>query len=119
MHINARSLSTNIDSIITELSLLVDKPTIIAITETRLSKSDSDSLPIPGYISILTARTYKTGGGVGLQLKRKTGLNYKLRMDLRVDNKSDSMFIQIINTKSRNIITGVIYKPPDMDVIKV
>jgi len=34
MHINARSLSTNIDSIITELSLLVDKPAIIAITET-------------------------------------------------------------------------------------
>jgi len=32
MHINARSLSKNIDSIITELSLLVDKPTIIEIT---------------------------------------------------------------------------------------
>jgi len=47
MHINAPSLSTNIESIITELNLLVDKPTIIAITETW-AKSDSDSLPIPG-----------------------------------------------------------------------
>jgi len=47
MHINIRSLSIKTDSVITELSLLVDKPTIIAITETW-AKSDSDSLPIPG-----------------------------------------------------------------------
>jgi len=39
-------------------------------------------------------------------------------MDLSVDNKPDSLFIQIIITKSRNIIIGVIYKPPDTDVIK-
>jgi len=39
-------------------------------------------------------------------------------MDLSVDNKSDSLFIQIINTKTRNIIIGVIYKPSDMDIIK-
>jgi len=45
-------------------------------------------------------------------------LNYKLRMDLSDDNKFDSLFIPIINTKSRNKIIGVIYKPPDMDAIK-
>jgi len=96
---------------------LLTSPFIIAITETW-AKADSDRLPIPGYTSILKARTCKTGGGVGLFLRDNAELNYKLQMDLSVDNKSDSLFIQIINTKSRNIIIGVIYKPPDMDVIK-
>ena len=57
--------------------------------------SDNGYLPMPGYTSILKARTYKTGGGVGLYLQDKVGLNYKLRMDLSVDNKSDSLFIRI------------------------
>jgi hypothetical protein len=95
MHINARSLSKNIDSIITELGLPVDKPTVIAITETW-AISDSDNLPILGYTNILKARTYKAGGGVGLYLKDYIGLNYKLRMDLSINNKSDSLFIQLV-----------------------
>jgi hypothetical protein len=36
--------------------------------------------------------------------------------DLSIDDISVSLFIQITNTKIKNIIVGVIYKPPDMDV---
>lgn len=117
MHINARSLSKNIDSIITELSLLSNKPSIIAVSETWAS-TDSDNFIIPGYCGIQKARKNKTGGGVAIFLENKIGLNYKLRPDLIIDEISDSLFIQITNDKMKNIIIGVIYKPPDEDVQK-
>ena len=59
MHINARSLSKNIDSIITELSLLSNKPSIIAVSETWAS-ADNDNFLIPGYCGIQKPRKNKT-----------------------------------------------------------
>ena len=117
MHINARSLSKNINNITTELSLLSNKPSVLAITETW-AVSDNDHFPIIGYSSILKARKNKIGGGVGLYLQDKIDLKYKLRSDLFIDDTSDSLFIQTTTAKMKNIIIGVIYKPPDVDVVK-
>jgi len=58
LHINARSLSKNIDRLVSELNLLSNKPSIIAVTETW-AKTDNDIFPIPGYTSILKAREKK------------------------------------------------------------
>ena len=55
MHVNARSLFRNIQNLITELSLLSNLPSIIAISETW-ADTDHDNLPIPGYNYILKAR---------------------------------------------------------------
>jgi hypothetical protein len=117
LHLNARSLSKNIDSITTELSLLTNKPSIIAVSETWAA-NDSDSFPIPGYSFIHKARTTKIGGGVGLYLQDHLDLKYKIRPDLHIDDISDSLFIQITSTKLKNIIIGSVYKPPDVDVLK-
>jgi len=117
LHLNARSLVKNIGNIITELSLLPNKPSIIAVTETWAS-TDNDYLPIPGYTCILKSRIGKIGGGVGLYLQDQINLTYKLRSDLSLNECTDSLFIQLTNNKQKNIIIGVIYKPPGADVHK-
>ena len=76
LHLNARSLSKNIKSITTELSLLSNKPSIIAVSETW-SITDNDSFPIPGYSFIQKARTTKIGGGVGLYIQDRIDIKYK------------------------------------------
>jgi len=117
LHINARSLSKNIDRLVSELNLLPNKPSIIAVTETW-AKTDSDIFPIPGYTSILKAREKKVGGGVGLFIQDAIDLKYKLRPDLSLNMPSESLFIQLTNKKHRNTIIGVIYNPPDSDVMQ-
>ena len=117
MHINARSLPKNINTLTTELNLLSNKPSIIAISETWAT-SDNDNLPIDGYNCILKSRKNKVGGGVALYLQSNIELKYKLRSDLDITDTSESLFIQINNGKQKNIIIGVIYKPPNIDVNK-
>ena len=58
------------------------------------------------------------GGGVGIYFQNEINLKYKLRSDLALDDTSDSLFIQLINNNTKDIIIGVIYKPPDGDVEK-
>lgn len=117
LHINARSLSKNLSNLVTELDLLTNKPSIIAITETW-ALTDNDSFPIPGYTSILKARKTKFGGGVGLYIQDLLQLKYKIRSDLSNDAFPESLFIQVTEKKRKDTIIGVIYKPPDIDVDK-
>ena len=44
--------------------------------------------------------------------------NYKVRKDLSIHNEdiTESLFIEIINEKNKNIIVGVIYRAPESDV---
>ena len=117
MHINARSLLKNLDNLTTELSLLTNKPSIIAVTETW-AKTDNDDFPIPGYSNILKARQNRIGGGVALYIQDKIDVKYKLRPDLSCSEVCDSLFIQISIAKTKDIVIGVVYKPPDSDVQK-
>ena len=105
-----------IDNLITELSLLSNTPSIIGISETW-AQTDNDILPIPGYSYILKSRKRKFGGGVALYLQDKMNIKYKQRPDLSIDSDSDSLFIQIKN-KRKDLVIGVIYKPPDIDLAK-
>ena len=107
----------NIHSIVTEISLLSNQQSVIGISETW-AVTDSDHLSIPGYTCFSKARKNRGGGGVTLYLQDKLTLKTKLRPDLSIDDLSNSLFIQLTNSKSKNIIIGVIYKPPDIDVDK-
>jgi hypothetical protein len=117
LHINARSLNKNLSNLTTELNLLINKPSIIAVTETWAA-TDNDNLVIPGYSAIHKARKTKPGGGVALYLQDQIELSYKLRPDLSSDDLSESLFIQVAIKKRKDMIIGVIYKPPDSDVDK-
>ena len=58
-------------------------------------------------------RVNRIGGGVGLYIGEH--LNYKERHDLAFpeEKSAESLFVEINRTKEKNIIVGIIYRPPD------
>lgn len=70
------------------------------------------------YSSFSRYRTDRVGGGVSILVKQ--GIAYKPRDDLStVNNRIECVFIEIDKTvfsKSKNILIGVIYRPPDTNL---
>ena len=114
MHINARSINKNIETIYQMLSSLRVSFDIIGISETWISEPN-DLIQIEDYKFICNGRKNRKGSGVGLYIKDDK--NYKVRKDLGIHNEDimESLFIEIINEKNK-IIAGIIYRAPDSDV---
>ena len=112
-HINIRSMKANLTSFEICLQNLEFQFSVIGITETWLSDSNSDLYTIDGYNFIETHRTERSGGGVGIFLR--SNILYQRRSDITLNNGlSESIFIEIdkdLFNKNRNIIIGVIYRP--------
>lgn len=118
-HFNLRSLSKNGEKLHCYLNLLNVEFSAIAISETWVNNNhDTSSFNIPEYDLILNNRESKSGGGVGLYLK--SNIKYQIRHDLKLstDELSDSLFIEIIREKDKNIVIGVLYRPPDSNTAK-
>ena len=83
---------------------------VIAITETRITKNVSvpQNIVLNNYFFEHTPTL----------LYIANPLSYKIRNDLKIYKKFEleSTFIEIINPRKSNIIVGVIYKHPKMDV---
>ena len=80
-----------------------------------MAKSSSHFCDIPEYNFIHNHRKVRTGGGVGLYLNKE--LQYKSRTDIFFSNNSaESLFVEIVRENEKNILVGVIYRPPDQDV---
>ena len=88
----------------------------IGVSETWLHNFKENLYTIPGYCFISNTRQHKSGGGVGLFIK--SDLKFKLRTDLQSPNNKlyESIFAEILQPNSKNIIVGCIYKPPDTSV---
>ena len=73
---------------------------------------------LPGYDVMITSRKNARGGGVGLLFDSSLNLNIKTRPDLACDdlNVMESMFVQLPQKNSKDIVIGVIYRPPNTDV---
>ena len=73
---------------------------------------------LDGDNSIHNCKPFRSGGGVSLFIK--DNLEFTVRTDLGINNACmESLFIEInkdIVGKNRNIIVGVIYRPPDTNV---
>ena len=115
MHINARTINKNIETIYQMLSSLRVSFDIIGISETWISEPN-DLIQIEDYKFICNGRKNRKGGGVGLYIKDDK--NYNVRKDLSIHNEDimESLFIEIIHQKNKNIIVGVIYRAPESDV---
>ena len=91
---------------------------VIGMTETWLTDSNSDLYNILGYNFVETHRTDRPGGGVGIFIRSK--IVYQLRPDLTLSNgSSESIFIEVnkdLFQKDKNIIIGVIHRPPNTDL---
>ena len=116
-HINACSLDKNIYDLQHLLSCTKTNFDIIAISETRITKqvSLSNNFNLNDYSFEFTP--IETSAGRTL-LYIANHLSYKCRNNLNIYKKHEleSTFIDIINPKKSNIIVGVIYRHPSMNL---
>ena len=116
-HINACSLNKNFDDLQHLLSSTKKVFDIIAVSETRITKQVSllNNLNLNHYSFEFTP-TETSAGGTLLYIANH--LSYKCRNDLNIykKNELESTFIEIVNPKKSNIIVGVIYRHPSMDL---
>ena len=116
LHMNIRSLKKNFDDFIEYLSTINLSFSVIALSETWLNDSSSDSFHIPGYNFVAKSRKHRIGGGVGIFIK--SSFTYKFRPDLELASNelTESIFLEITQSENKNIIIGCIYKPPNVEV---
>ena len=113
LHLNIRSLSKNFDKFKCLLDSINYRFSIIAISETWLTSSPHSYYYLPGYKLIVNNRQGRTGGGVALYIDCE--LNFKIRDDLKCsDDALESLFVEISIPKTKDIIAGVMYKPPSV-----
>lgn len=114
LHLNIRSLTRNIDELEIFLSNFTNKFTVVGISETWLQTLEHNC-DIKGYNFVHNYRKDKTGGGVGLYLD--STLEFKTRYDLVFnDSRIESLFVEICRPRTKNIIVGIVYRPPDQRV---
>ena len=116
-HMNVASLTAHFDELTAMLSLLNFDFSILGLTETRINKNNSVSVPIAieGY-SYEHTPTESSCGGALLYISNK--LNYKPRNDLLIYKPShlESVFVEIIFPRKSNLIVGCIYRHPCMSI---
>ena len=113
LHINIRSISNKFDSLNNLIEALKIPFQIIGLTETWLNENNFNCFSMNNYEYFGTNRTDERGGGVGLYVSKQ--LEYKNRNDLtkNIEDIVETKFIEIINSNGKNIIIGVIYRPPN------
>jgi hypothetical protein len=113
MHLNIRSLNNKFDTFKQLLNSLIIPFHIIGITETWLNGNNDDLFKLDNYDFVNVNRANRIGGGVGIYISNE--IKYKIRSDLIINDENiiESVFIEIITHKKKNIIIGVIYRPPN------
>ena len=107
LHLNSRSLLPKIS----EIRLLAEKSraAVIAITETWLDNTISDSeVSIDGY-SLIRKDRNRNGGGVCIYIMNRYAFNR--REDIS-SSEDELLWAEIHLPKSRPIVVGVCYRPP-------
>ena len=117
-HFNIRSLRANLSAFELTLHNLRFHFTAIGISETWLNDHNCDLYDITGYNLIEVHRHTKKSGCVGIVLDNN--IPYQIRPNLCLtDDVSECVFIEIdkeIIKRDKNIIIGVIYRPPNSDL---
>ena len=109
LHQNIRGLQGSFDEL--KNILLRNKIDVFGLTEIFVNKILPDSMfSIPGYTFIRIDRNSGSGGGVGVYIRN--GIDYTRRIGLENDSY-ESIWIEIKPKKSKPIILGIIYRPPD------
>ena len=114
-HLNIRSLQNKVDELSTLLTSLDIKFSVVGITETWLLDSPV-GVDIDGYNFVYKNRPVRSGGGVGLYVS--DNLDFRIRRDIYADEDEvmEALFIEIIRPHEKNVIVGIIYRPPNQNV---
>ena len=116
-HLNCRSMWNKQSDI--HLLLVQAKIDILALTETWLEQELEAYVNIPGYTFVHKARRQGGGGGVGFLIK--SVYKFEIIEDRGFDSRQgtfESIFITIPQEKSRDLIIGSIYRPPDSSIVE-
>ena len=114
IHMNARSLNKNFDSIELLLTSLQNFPfSLIGVSETWLHNNSPPLFTLESYKMLRSDRKHGKGGGVAIYIRND--IRFKLRSDLQIEN-TEYIFIEILNNNAKNAIVGVIYRPPSRNV---
>ena len=116
LHINARSLLNKLADM---KSLLVNMPhpfSAIGISETWLTDEMQYLVNISGYKFLSNHRTKKVGGEVGLYVQ--SDLEHRLLTNCMFSdpNLIESLFVEITVPNGKNVIIGIVYRPPNHNV---
>ena len=117
LHLNIHSIQRHIEELRSILSLLDYKFDIIAISESMLHKGKppSVSIELDGYSSPLNCPTEAYKGGVLLYTSDKLTVVPRPDLDIYSPKKVESIFVEIINDKTKNDIIGVTYRHHSID----
>ena len=112
-HLNITSLSFHFDELESLISKSKNNFHIIGISETRLKKTQETTTNIKlENFNIEHVPTKSANGGVLLHIRK--AINYELRPDLMIykKRKMESVFTEIIQKDSKNMVVGCIYRHP-------
>lgn len=118
-HLNIRSLPSNYDKFIHYLSSLKHDFSVIALSETWQTEASREIYKLPNYNVVHNVKEDRSGGGVSLFIHDDYELRIRTDLFLKSDKiEVESVFVELSGVLGgKNIITGVIYRPPD-SVIK-
>jgi exonuclease III len=85
----------------------------MGLTETWVIDDNVNNFGLEGFKYIGVNRSNKKVCGVGIYVNEK--VKHKLRNDINInlENLIESIFIEIITSTGKNVIVGVIYRPPN------
>ena len=86
---------------------------VIGLTETWLNDNNMDCYTLNEHEFFGSNRPNKRGGGVGLYISKQLKFKSRNDLDKNVEDIIETKFIEIINDNGKNIIIGVIYRPPN------
>ena len=113
-HCNTRSLTKNLSLLNDILCSISQTPSIIAISETKLSENTCNNISIQGY-EFLGNNSKTNAGGVGLYIS--SNIQYIKRSHLEFNlNDVESCWIELPGDKVKNMIIGSIYRHPSSDI---
>ena len=120
IHFNVRSIPKNLQAFEIFMSNLCINFTILAFSETWLRSYNNTLYNIDGYNAENVYRTNRKGGGVSLYIREH--VSFTTRTDIDIFNEiMESKFVEIGKrciSADRNVIIGVIYRPPNSDVVQ-
>ena len=116
-HINACSLNKNFDGLQHLLNCTKKSSDKIAISETRITKqvSLSNNLNLNNYSFEFTP-TETSAGGTLLCIANHLSCKCCSNLNIYQKNVLESIFIETVNPRKSNIMVGVIYRHPSMDL---
>ena len=116
LHLNIRSIPSNISKLTQYLSNLNVYFDIIGLSETWLTEINKDIYNMDGYNHVALVRPDRIHGGVSLFIS--AWISYRILNEISIVNKDIECLFVEIEFKEIKMNVGVMYRTPDADVRK-